>query len=267
METVRSRDGTCIAFDRIGQGTPVVLVVGAFNVRATGQPLAEALASDHTVFTYDRRGRGDSTDTPPYAVAREIDDLAAVIEAAGSSAAVFGYSSGAMLGLQAAAAGLSISRLAMYEAPYLPRGAAPDISHTDALAELIDAGRRGEAVEYFQTRVVGIPAATVVQMRTAPFRPALEAMAHTLVYEAMVLGDRALPTDLAGQFSTPTLVMAGGASSAFMSTSAQSLASILSNAQLLILDGQNHDLNPSVLAPALRRFLQPSKDWGQPSMG
>jgi pimeloyl-ACP methyl ester carboxylesterase len=257
------------ALRSIGQGPPLVLVVGAFTLRAAGQPLAEALAPDHTVFTYDRRGRGDSTDTAPYAVAREIDDLRAVIEAAGGSAAVFGYSSGAMLGLHAAAAGLSITRLALYEAPYLPPGAAADISHTAALAGLVDAGRRGEAVEYFQTRVVGIPAATVAQMRTAPFRPVLEAMAHT-----HIRGDaagRSRAAEGAGRAGVCADTRHGRRrQSRVMSSSAQSLASILSNAQLLILAGLTHDLPAAIhlcSPPRCAASCRPGAACSQPATG
>src|ERR1041385_2827660 len=119
MSTVFSEDGTAIAFERFGEGPPLILVVGAFNDRSTGAPLAARLAAHHTVFTYDRRGRGDSGDTAPYAVDREVDDLAVVIAETGGAAAVFGYSSGAILALHAAARGLGITGLALYEPPYL----------------------------------------------------------------------------------------------------------------------------------------------------
>jgi|SRR5579884_1216625 len=256
MLTRRSRDGTPIAFDRVGQGSPIILVVGAFNDRATGAPLAEFLAPHFSVFTYDRRGRGDSGDTPPYAVEREIDDLAALIGAAGGTAAVFGYSSGANLALQAAAHGLPITKLALYDAPYITdRGhLPPPTDHAAHLANLIAAGRRGDAVEYFQRQLVGLPEAVVAQLRQAPFRPALEAMAHTLVYEASILGDRLLPTELLAAITIPTLVVAGGATP-FMRAAAEALADALPRGQLRILDGQTHDMVPSVLGPLLEQFL------------
>src|SRR5438270_1985362 len=195
MTKVLSKDGTDIAFEQFGEGKPLNLVVGAFNGRSTGAPLAAQLAPHFSVFIYDRRGRGESGDRAPYAVEREIEDLAALIAEAGGAAAVFGYSSGANLALQAAASGLPITRLALYEAPYLvdvdngqKAGAGP--SHAAQLSALIAAGRRGDAVEYFQKQMVGIPEEVVVQLRHAPFRPALEAMAHTLVYDATILGDR-----------------------------------------------------------------------------
>jgi len=256
MPTVASRDGTTIAFDRIGQGPPVILVVGAFNNRATGVPLAEFLAPHFSVFTYDRRGRGDSGDTPPYAIDREIDDLAALIGAAGGAAAVFGYSSGANLALQAAGHGLPITKLALYDAPYIADRShlPPPTDHAAHLAELIAAGRRGDAVEYFQRHLVGLPEEVVTQLRQAPFRPALEAMAHTLVYEASILGDRSLPTELAAAIMIPTLVVAGGASP-FMRAAAEALADALPHGQARILEGQTHDMVPSVLGPVLEEFL------------
>jgi pimeloyl-ACP methyl ester carboxylesterase len=204
LGTVTSKDGTRITFDQSGEGPAMILVVGAFNDRATGAPLAGSLERRFTVYNYDRRGRGESGDTAPYAIEREIEDLDALIAQAGGSACVFGYSSGAILALRAAAHGLAISQLALYDPP--PTGArAGQIA--PQLTELIDAGRRGDVVELFQTGAVGIPAAVVAQMRNAPFRPALEKMAHTLVYKSMILG--ALPAGLITSVRIPTLVIDG----------------------------------------------------------
>jgi pimeloyl-ACP methyl ester carboxylesterase len=255
MPHVVSKDGTAIAFEKFGAGPPLILVLGAFNDRSMGAPLAAFLAPQFTVVTYDRRGRGESGDTAPYAVDREIEDLAALIAEAGGEAAVFGYSSGAMLALQAAGRGLAITRLALYDPPYVVGDSQPGqtVDHTANLAELIAAGRRGDAVEYFQAKMVGIPEDIVAQLRHAPFRPALEAMAHTLVYEATILGDRSLPIDLASALTTPTLVVAGGASP-FMRAAAQALADVLPNGEARILEGQSHDIEPSVLGPVLEAW-------------
>ena len=182
-EKVTSKDGTTIAFEQSGEGPAVILVVGAFNDRATGAPLAQFLSRHFTVINYDRRGRGESGDTAPYAIEREIEDLDALIAQAGGSARAFGYSSGATLALRAAAHGLAISRLALYDPP--PTGAKAGLL-APQLTELIAEDRRGEAVELFQTEAVGLRAAVVAQMRNAPFRPALEKMAHTLVYESII---------------------------------------------------------------------------------
>src|SRR5712691_8303653 len=177
--TVRSSDGTAIAYERYGDGPPLILVVGAFNERSTGAPLAHYLAPHHTVYIYDRRGRGESGDSAPYAIEREIEDLHALIGAAGGSAAVFGFSSGALLAAKAAARGLAVAKLVLYEPPFLMVD--PRADHAGRIAELVAAGLRGDAVEYFQTQLVGIPPEIVMQLRDAPFRAGLEATAHTLV--------------------------------------------------------------------------------------
>jgi pimeloyl-ACP methyl ester carboxylesterase len=256
MEHVNSSDGTVIAFDRIGSGPPLILVVGAFNTRSTGEPLAAALASRFSVFTYDRRGRGDSGDTLPYTIEREVADLAALIAAAGGEAAAFGYSSGGLLALRSAADGLPISKLVLYDTPYVPtntQSKQPMAEHAAYLQQLVDSDRRGEAVEYFQSKLVGVPDEVVAQLRHAPFRPALESIAHTLVYDAMLLEDRSLDRRL-GDVPVPTLVVAGG-ENAFMTAAAQSICAALPNANAEIIDGQTHDINPSVLGPVLDRFL------------
>jgi pimeloyl-ACP methyl ester carboxylesterase len=249
-----SRDGTRIVFDRRGHGTPIIFVVGAFNERPTAAPLAEHLADRFTTFTYDRRGRGDSGNTLPYAVEREVEDLAALIEVAGGSACVFGFSSGAALALRAAAAGLPIDRLVLFDAPYRTSGQGVD--RTEELAQLVAAGKRGEAVEYFQSRVVGIPESVVEQMRDAPFRPALERIAHTLVYELMILGDSTLPTpEQVEGVTMPTLLLAGGAGLPMMPAAASALAPRLPRGRAQVVPGIGHDLEPDALGPVLADFF------------
>ena len=250
MNKVISQDGTVIAFDRSGEGPAVILVVGAFNDRATGAPLARFIERHFTVFNYDRRGRGESGDITPYAIEREIEDLDALIAQAGASAFVFGYSSGVTLAIRAAAHGLNISRLALYEPP--PAGAKAG-QLAPQLTELIAAGRRGDAVELFQTEAVGIPAAVVAQMRNAPFRPALEKMAHTLVYESTIL--QSLPTELLASVHVPTLVIDGEESPQVMRHAAQSLADALPDGRYRTLKGQTHDIDPAVVGPVLEEFF------------
>jgi pimeloyl-ACP methyl ester carboxylesterase len=257
MRTTLSADGTKIAFDQTGEGPPLILVVGAFNDRSTGAPLAKALESRFTVLNYDRRGRGASGDTQPYAIEREIEDLDALIREAGGAARVFGYSSGGTLALDAAARGLNITKLALYEAPFLigddrPR---PSKEMSEQLAELVESGRRGDAVELFQTEMVGIPEAVVAQLRHAPFRPALEATAHTLVYEAMIVGDLELPIAQLRSIKAPTLVVYGSESPAFMGSGAKALAKALPDGHVRALPGQNHDIVPAALAPVLLEFF------------
>jgi hypothetical protein len=215
MDRVTSRDGTTIAFDRLGGGPPVVLVCGGSTDRMINAPLAQALASRLTVFNYDRRGRGDSGDTLPYAIEREFEDLAAVIDAAGGEASVYGTSSGAALAMEAAAEGLAITKLALWEPPYiLDKDQRPPPNTAEVYADLVSKGRRGDAVEFFMSKVVGLPDEFVAQARQAPFWAGQEAIAHTLAYDATIMGDYSLPFARAAEVGIPTLVLAGGASPA-----------------------------------------------------
>jgi pimeloyl-ACP methyl ester carboxylesterase len=257
MKTVTSADATRIAFDQFGAGAPIIMAAGAFNDRSTTEPLSRALAPRLLVVNYDRRGRGDSGDAAQYAVEREIEDLAALIAEVGGSAAVFGYSSGAILALKAAAHGLAITKLALYEPPFAigdsrPR---PPADLDDDLAELISADRRGDAVELFQTKVIGMPAQVVAQLREAPFRPALEAIAHTLVYDAAIVGDLTLPTELIASITTPTLVIDGEQSPPMMREAARAVADTLPNGRHLSLAGQDHTIDPDATAPIVADFL------------
>jgi pimeloyl-ACP methyl ester carboxylesterase len=257
METVASADGTPIAYDRYGDGPPLITAAGAFCARATTEPLARALAGQFTVLNYDRRGRGDSGDTAPYAVEREIGDLAALIAAAGGAAAVFGHSSGATLALKAAASGLPITHLVLYEPPFNPDDSFPRLPAGLAgdLAGLVAAGRRGDAVELYQTRAVGLPEPVVAQLRNAPFRPALEAIAHTLAYDAAVIGDRSLPAAMLGTITIPALVITGEQSPPFLTGAAKAAAAALPAGQLAVLHGQTHDISPEATAPVIISFL------------
>lgn len=260
MNKVLSKDGTPIAFDRSGKGPVVILVGGAFQHRAidprTAQ-LAALLAQHFTVFHYDRRGRGDSGDTQPYAVEREIEDLDALIQEAGGSAFVFGMSSGAVLSLEAAAHGLTIKKLALYEPPFnagndTARQAAEN--YTKQLTALLAEGRRGDAVALAMT-TFGAPAEAVAGMRQAPIWSLFESVAPTLAYDNTIMGDGSVPTKLLASVTVPTLVIDGGASSAFMRKAAQAVADALPNAQHRTLEGQTHDVAPEVLAPVLEGFF------------
>jgi pimeloyl-ACP methyl ester carboxylesterase len=257
MDTVVSADGTTIAVDRFGEGPPVIMVVGAFNTRAATEPLARALQQRFTVWNYDRRGRGDSGDTPPYAVGREIEDIGALIAAAGGSAAVFGYSSGAVLALRAAAAGLAITRLVLYEPPFRPDDSypPPPADLAEQVTKLVAAGRRGDAVELYQIKAIGIPEDVVVQMRHAPFRPGLEAIAHTLAYDAAVTGDMSLPTELIASIAIPALVICGEQSPPLLRTAARAVAGTLPSGRLCSLAGRGHDISPPATAPVMTEFL------------
>lgn len=258
MFTTTSADGTTIAYDQDGSGSPIVFVSGAFNDRHTLAPVAAALASSHTVVCYDRRGRGDSGDTLPYAVEREIEDLAAVLSAVGGSAAVFGFSSAANLGLLAASRGLPVTSLVMYEVPFaLDDADRRPVDLPSRLAALVAAGRRADAVTTFQLEGIGLPPEMVAGIRQAPFFPALEAIAHTVVYDATVTGrpyDR--PTPEMRAVDLPVLVLTGAETWPILRRAAEALPSLLPNARYLTVDGgENHTIDPAATAVVVREFL------------
>jgi pimeloyl-ACP methyl ester carboxylesterase len=259
MRHVQSRDGTAIAYEQIGRGPALVLVDGALCSRSFGPmpKLAPLLARDFTVFMYDRRGRGASGDTKPYAREREVEDVAALIEEAGGEAFVLGLSSGAALALEAAASGLNITKLVLYEPPFMVDAPpAAHAGHEARLAALIAAGRRGDAVRYFMRTMVGLPAVFVVMMRLMPrvWRQ-LEAVAHTLPYDAAVMGDYSLPSRRLAAVSTPALVMDGEKTDRRLRRAVEAVAGVLPNAERRTLKGQTHNVKAEVLAPAVVEFL------------
>ncbi|NUU26494.1 MAG: alpha/beta fold hydrolase, partial [Streptomycetaceae bacterium] len=200
-----SQDGTAIAYDRSGTGDPVVLIGGALCDRMIHNELAAALAPHFTVFNYDRRGRGESGDTKPYAVARELEDLAAVLTEAGGTAAVYGISSGGALALEAAAAGLPVTKAVAYEPPYAVDASARDqaAEYGYAVPELIAQGRPEEALVAF-LRTVGTPPEAIEGMRTMPFWAGMVAIAPTLAYDFQVMGDNLIPVDRFRKIAVPT---------------------------------------------------------------
>jgi pimeloyl-ACP methyl ester carboxylesterase len=257
MDEVTSRDGTTIAFDRIGEGPPVILVCGGSVDRMSNAPLAALLAERFTAINYDRRGRGDSGDTGPYAIEREIEDIEALVEEEGGSAFLYGSSSGAVLAMDAAASGLPITKLALWEPPFiLDPNARPPADQVETYERMIAEGRRGDAVEYFMTQVVHMPAEFVADARTQPWWPAQEAIAHTLAYDARIMGDYSVPTERASSVKSPTVVLAGGADFPWMRETARALADAIPDGQTRFLDGQGHNVDPTVLAPALIEFFQ-----------
>ncbi|MEA2575539.1 MAG: hypothetical protein QOH93_2837 [Chloroflexia bacterium] len=257
MREVTSRDGTVITFDQLGEGPAVILVCGGSVDRMSNAGLAEVLAANLTVYNYDRRGRGQSGDTQPYAVEREVEDIEALVNEAGGAAFLYGTSSGAALALEAAASGLPITKLALWEPPYILEGSRPlPPANTAAIyTEFVSAGRRGDAVEFFMTKVVGLPDEFAAQARNSPWWPAQEALAHTLAYDATVMGDYSLPAERAASVTTPTLVLDGGASFDWIRDTAKALADILPNGQHRTLEGQTHDVAPQVMGNALVEFF------------
>jgi pimeloyl-ACP methyl ester carboxylesterase len=261
MDTVRSKDGTAIAFDKQGEGPHLILVDGAMGTRSSGSKpaLAKLLASHFTVYSYDRRGRGDSGDTKSYAVAREIEDLDALIDDAGGSAFVYGHSSGGCLALEATAKlGDKIEKLAIYEAPYNddPKAQKAWGEYIKNLTEALARDRRGDAVALFMA-YVGTPAAQIEEMRHAPFWAGMEAVAPTLAYDhtAIMGKDGSIPTARVARVHVPTLVMSGGNGAPFMRETAKKLSKAIPEARLSTLAGQTHDVQPEALAPVLVEFF------------
>jgi pimeloyl-ACP methyl ester carboxylesterase len=263
-EYVVSADGTRIAFQRQGSGPALILVDGAMCFRGQGpnDALAELLASRFTVFTYDRRGRGESGDTAPYTVDREIDDLRALAKEAGGSVYLYGISSGGALALEAANAGLPVRRLALYELPFVvdrSRRIIPD-DYESTMDAHIAAGRRGPAVSLFMRVGIGLPAFVVGMMRLMPAWPKLKAVAHTLPYDtsftAPLQRGKALPADRWTNVHVPVAVIAGSKSPAWMQTAMRALAGVLPGATHTTLPGQTHLVKADALAPVLREFFE-----------
>ena len=263
MKTVRSKDGTVIAYDQLGEGPVVILVAGALQYRALDQGmkrLADLLSQHFTVINYDRRGRGDSTDTPPYALDREIEDIEALIDKLGGSASLYGISSGGALAMEAAIKLRNkVKKLAIYEVPYNTEEIAVHgwRKYTSELKELLASDRKADAVGLFMM-FVGAPREQVEGMRQHPMWPMWEAIAPTLAYDHIgALGeDATIPTERAAQVTVPTLVITGGASFPFMHETAKALANVIPDAQQRSLEGQSHDVSADALAPVLIEFFR-----------
>jgi pimeloyl-ACP methyl ester carboxylesterase len=261
-QTVISRDGTRIAYEKHGSGPALIIVLGALCDRnfASTPFFIQLLAKNFTVYNYDRRGKGDSGDTQPYTVEREIEDIEILIDATGGGANVYGHSSGGALALLAAAKpGARIKRLALYEVPYNddPQGKSAWRGYISRLTGLLADGKNGDAVALFM-RYTGMSAGQVAAMRQSPVWPAMEAAGHTLAYDhTAILGqEAAIPTDIVARVRVPTLVMSGGASFPFMKATAETLSKIMPHARLQILDGQTHEVSPEALAPVLVEFFR-----------
>jgi hypothetical protein len=246
---VTSNDGTAIAYERTGTGPPLVLVDPALGYRGFDnvRGLGERLTADFTVYSYERRGRGDSGDTPPYAVEREVEDLAAVIAEAGGSASIYGFSSGALLALQAAAAGVPIEKLVLMEPPIGTDDDPADAAFTAEIAELVAAGRRREAVERF---LRDMPPEVLAGLEGV--MPVLEAVAPTLVYDCLI--SNATTTGLLEKVPTPTLVLDSQGSSDDLTGWAASVAAALPDARHRSLPGGWHGVPVEVLAPVVTEF-------------
>jgi pimeloyl-ACP methyl ester carboxylesterase len=251
MQVVRSADGTAIAVERSGDGPPLVLVGGAFQDRSSMTAVAAGLRDAFTVYEYDRRGRGGSDDTPPYAIEREVEDLAALIEAAGGPAFVFGQSSGGALALEAAARGVPVRALVVNEPPYAE---GPTVEFAVRLEKLVEQGRPGEATVAFLA-LVGTPPTVIAQMKAAPGWPLRRAFARTLSHEIRLCNNGELPADRLAAVSAPTLVLAGETSAAWARDTARAVADTVSIGRTQVLAGQGHVIDDDVLISVLREFF------------
>ena len=259
--TVISRDGTAIAFSRLGQGPPLILVDGAFCFRGNGPTpkLAPLLARRFTVYVYDRRGRGESADTTPYAVEREVEDLGALLEAAGGSAFVFGMSSGAGIVLRAGENGMGVKRIALYEPPFVAdeKGSPRRFEReTGDLQRLAAAGHCSDAVMYYMTEVFGAPRLVIHGMRIVMRRTwqKNESVAHTLPYDLAILADWSV-LKAGSSIRVPTLVIGGAKSPTELQRAISTVCESVPNSQRMMLQGQNHNVSMEVLAPVLEEFF------------
>jgi hypothetical protein len=264
MPTVTSADGTMIAYDLVGSGPPLILVAGATQYRGVDQTTPELqrlLAERFAVINYDRRGRGESGDTLPYAPEREYEDLAALATKAGGEASVFGMSSGAILALEAAANGVAVTNLLLYEPPCLLDGDSPEPidDYIDTLDRFVAEGKPGDAMAYFLDVVGGMPPDQIEAFRASPIWRGFEAVGHTLAYDGRIMEPvgrgEPIPAGRWDSAKQPTLVIAGGDSPAWMQRAAAKVADAVPDGRLRTLPGQTHEFDPKVLAPALLDFL------------
>jgi pimeloyl-ACP methyl ester carboxylesterase len=253
---VTSGDGTSIAYDRQGSGPAVILVTGGLDDGAENAPLAVELAEHFTAYNYNRRGRGDSGDTQPYALEREIEDIGALIAEAGGRAYLYGVSSGGALVLEAAAAGLAIESIAVYEVSFLLGDEAARMwrEYVEQLAAALAEGRRGEAVELFM-RLAGASEDNIAGARSSSLWPGLEAIAHTLAYDAACLEDGQPPTERYANIAQPALVATGGGDE-FFEQAADAITASLPRADRRSLAGQGHVVDPKVMAAVLVEFFE-----------
>ena len=261
MHYVTSKDGTRIAYEQSGQGPTLVMVCGVLGDHHQHAGLARLLSEHFTVYNFDRRGHGESGDTPPYAVDREVEDLAAMLDVAGGSAFVYGSSGPGVLALEAAARGLSanMKKLAVWEPPYILEGTRPPVpqDYKEQLIQLLHEGRRGDMVELFFTQAVGMPADVVAMMRQAPFWAAQEAFAPLLINYATLMGDGdfKLPKERIAKATVETLIIDGG-TMPWVSQAADAVAAVLPNARRHTIAGQAHNVADEAMAPVLIEYFQ-----------
>ncbi|MDP1677825.1 MAG: alpha/beta hydrolase [Bacteroidota bacterium] len=260
MNKVISKDGTSIAYEKSGSGEPLILIDGALCYRSFGpmKKFASLLSNNFTVYWYDRRGRGDSGDSPTSSPDREVEDIEALINETGGAAFLLGLSSGAALALRVASKGLNIKKMALYEPPYVwdKNSGKPAIDHEAALKKILATGNRGKAVKYFMVTMVGAPAIAAFVMQLMPMWKKLKGVAHTLPYDSAIMGDWSVPEENISSIKTPTLIAGGGKSPANLQDPVKLIAKLLSNGTLKMLEGQTHNVKAEVLIPEVMKFFK-----------
>jgi pimeloyl-ACP methyl ester carboxylesterase len=262
MNRVTSKDGTSIAYDRQGSGPTVILVGGGLDDGSENAPLVPLLARHYTVYNYARRGRGDSGDTQPYAVAREIEDIEALVAEAGGSAHLYGVSSGGALALEAAAAGVAVDRLAVYEVPYGVVNEARARAYVEQTEALLAEGRRDDTIKLFM-RFAGSSEEDIAGAASYPLWPGLVAIAQTLAYDAACANNYQPPPARLAAITQPTLVATGDTVNPHMAglrpdlfqRAATAIAARIPHAERVTLAGQSHVADPAVVAPVLQQFF------------
>lgn len=258
-----SEDGTKLAYTKTGNGPSIILVDGAFCHRKFGanEKLPQYLSGHFTVYSYDRRGRGESGNTLPYQVEKEYEDLQAIINIAGGNACVYGISSGAALALEAANNGVNIKKMVLYEAPYISDNSRQPLpgNYLDILIAYIEQGQKGKAVQYFMRTGIGLPPFAVWMMQLLPAWKQMKQLAHTLVYDTKILSDTGSGKPFSSEkwkyAALPILVISGSKSAQWSQNSMRHLATMLPNATHYSLAGQTHLVNPKVIAGELIRFF------------
>jgi pimeloyl-ACP methyl ester carboxylesterase len=263
MSTVTSADGTAIAFEAYGEGRPLILIDGATAHRAVNpvnDEVGKLLTDSFRTYAYDRRGRGQSGDTAPYAIQREIEDIAALIEDAGQPAILFGWSSGSLLALDAAAAGLPVAGLVLFEPPVVVDDVRPPLpsDYVEQLETFVAEGRRDQAAELFMTAAAMMPAEAIPGMKQSPYWAPVEEIAHTISYDGRIMGTtmsgNPLPADRWADVKVPVLVLYGDQTWPALSAGARAVAEHLPTATLKAIPGENHGTEAATLAPVLREF-------------
>ena len=259
IKQITSKDTTKIAYHVVGNGPAVILVDGAFCDSSFGpsKDLAKLLSKHFTVYSYDRRGRGKSGDEQPYSVDKEIQDLSALLKEAGGVAHIFGNSSGAVLAMKAAAAGLDLKNLAFFEPPFFVGNQKnkPPKDHQETLKMYNENGEAAKAVTFFLTKIMGVPCIFALLMRLSPNWKKMKAMAKSLQYESAVMDDFSLPGNLLKTIKQPSIVIGGAKSPEVLQTACKAVAETMPNAALVMLPKQNHNIDVNVLAPVLIDFF------------